>query len=309
MDMPTHSRPRSIAIAGLLALSVPAIALGVAFGHGRTAIEPRAAVADPRGSAQLPLGGTRIFPHYRVVALYGAPGTDRLGILGIGPEAAAAKLLVKAHTYAKGRKPVLPAFELIATVASSHPGDGGLYRIRQNPAVIQQYLDTARDLKALLVLDIQPGRADFLSEVKALEPFLRMPDVGLALDPEWHVGPGAVPGQVLGSVDAATVNSVIRYLSGLVEQNGLPEKLLIVHQFTSHMVEQRGMVRPTPQVAVTFDVDGVGGQDGKTAKYLEFASDPRFHYGIKLYLHQDVDLMKPLDVINLYPSPDLVVYQ
>ena len=34
------------------------------------------------------------------------------------------------------------------------------------------------------------------------EELLALPHVGLALDPEWHVGPGQVPGRVIGSMDA-----------------------------------------------------------------------------------------------------------
>ena len=309
MDHPRPRRPKRLAVAGLLALSIPALAVGMLWKHGDAGLQAAGAAAGAGSQIQLPLGGTKIFPNYRVVAFYGAPGTDRLGILGIGPQRAAIKLLRQAHGYSRSRRPVLPAFELISTVASSHPGDDGKYRIRQNPAVVQQYLDAARDLKSLLVLDVQPGRAEFLPEVKVFEEFLKEPDVGLALDPEWHVGSGEVPGKVVGSVDAEIINPVIRYLSGIVLKYHLPQKLLVIHQFTNDMVRHRGRVQPTPQVAVTFDVDGVGTPDAKTAKYLEFAADERFHYGIKLYYRQDTDLMTPLDVLNLYPSPELVVYQ
>jgi hypothetical protein len=296
---------------GLIVLSIPATALGMLWdrdgsGSVQTAGVGSAAAAAP---TDLPLGGRIIFPKYRVVAFYGAPSTDSLGILGIGPQQAAAKLLVQGRGYRRGHRPVLPAFELIATVASTHPGPDGKYRNRQNPLLIQQYLDAARDVKALTVLDIQPGRSDFMSEVRALEGFLRQPDVGLALDPEWLVGPKEVPGRVIGSVEASAVNEVIHYLSDLVKRYHLPQKLFIVHQFTNEMVRHRSLVRTTPQLAVTFDVDGVGLAVAKKSKYEEFASLPKFHYGIKLYYDQDVDLMRPLDVLNLYPQPELVVYQ
>jgi hypothetical protein len=307
---PRPHRPKRLALAGLLALSIPALVVGTLWDQGGSGVQTEAAAAAASEPPRtLPLGGTRIFPDHRVVAFYGAPGTDRLGILGIGPQRAAAKLLKQASKYERSRRPVLPAFELIATVASGHPGRDGAYRLRQNPVVIQQYLDAARDLKALTILDIQPGRADFMTEVRAYERFLEEPDVGLALDPEWHVGDRDVPGKVIGSVDATTINTVIKYLSGIVTRYHLPQKLLVIHQFTGDMVRRRGLVRPTPQVAVTFDVDGVGTPDAKTAKYQEFAADERFHYGIKLYYKQDTSLMQPIDVLSLYPAPELVVYQ
>jgi hypothetical protein len=47
----------------------------------------------------------------------------------------------------------------------------------------------------LLVLDIQPGRSDFFTETIRLERWLREPDVGLAIDPEWRVTSSEVPGR------------------------------------------------------------------------------------------------------------------
>ena len=59
--------------------------------------------------------------------------------------------------------------------------------------MIRRYLNAARKAKALLVLDIQPGHSDFFTEATRLRKWLREPDVGLALDPEWHVQAGQVP--------------------------------------------------------------------------------------------------------------------
>jgi hypothetical protein len=93
----------------------------------RSALRPAATPAphatSVRSAAQLPGGGTTIFPHYRVVAFYGAAGVPALGVLGQGaPNVAAAKLLTQAHAYAPFGRPVLPAFELIATVVQQVPG-------------------------------------------------------------------------------------------------------------------------------------------------------------------------------------------
>ena len=57
--------------------------------------------------------------------------------------------------------------------------------------MIRRYLKAARKAKALLMLDIQPGRSDFFTETTRLRKWLKEPDVGLALDPEWRMGPGA----------------------------------------------------------------------------------------------------------------------
>ncbi len=59
--------------------------------------------------------------------------------------------------------------------------------------MIRRYLKAARKAKALLILDIQPGRSDFFTETKRLRKWLKEPDVGLALDPEWRMGPARSP--------------------------------------------------------------------------------------------------------------------
>ena len=161
----------------------------------------------------------------------------------------------------------MPAFELIATIANADPGEGGLYNTRQPDSTIRRYLKLARENEALLLLDVQPGRGDFMTEVERLSPFLREPDVGLALDPEWHVGAIGVPGEEIGSVDAAEVNEVSGYLQGLVDRHGLPQKLLVVHQFTEEMIEAKEALVAPPDVAVVLNADGFGDQANKVAKY------------------------------------------
>src|SRR6266516_3900867 len=98
----------------------------------------------------LPRGGRRIFPDFRVVAFYGAPQDRQLGVLGIGTPAQAGRKLVRhAAPYGRRTRPVLPAMELIASVAANAPGQDGLYRTQQAPKVIDRYLRAARRLKAL----------------------------------------------------------------------------------------------------------------------------------------------------------------
>src|SRR5205085_10114859 len=177
---------------------------------------------------------------FRVVAYYGAPQDAQLGELGIGsPAHAAAKLERQARPYAPGGRPLLPAFELISTVASGSPEANGLYSTRQSHAVIDRYLAAAHTAHALLILDIQPGHAEFMDEVRALYPYLEHPDVSVALDPEWKVPADEIPGKVIGSTDAAVVNQVSAYLDGIVRTHKLPQKLLVVHQFTNDMIGRK----------------------------------------------------------------------
>ncbi len=313
----TYRRRRAIALAALAGAVIGA-ALAVRSCGGETSPGPASsssatapAVLPAASTSELPRGGRSIFPAYRVVAFYGAPQAKALGALGIGkPDAAAARLAKVARRYAKKSRPVLPAFELISTIAAAAPGDDGLHRIHQSDRIIGRYLSAARRAKALLILDIQPGRGDFLSEARRLERWLSQPDVGIALDPEWHVGPGEVPGQVIGSVTAEQINEVSAYVSAFVTDHDLPDKLFIVHQFTPDMVANKERIARRLGLAVTMNVDGFGNQANKIGKYDQFTSElTRFYNGFKLFYEEDTDLMSPAQVLGLRPPPDLVVYE
>lgn len=294
-------------MAGLVVLAI-AVPLVLGGGSDGTASKIKGLVKK-RAVPELPRGGRAIFPRYRVVAYYGAPQDDKLGELGIGtPDQAARRLRRQARPFGRGRE-VMPALELIAVVASTD-SFGGLYSYRQSEATIRRYLAAARRARALLILDVQPGRADFMSEVQRLEPFLREPDVGLALDPEWHVGPDERPGKVIGSVQSSEVNAISAWLAAIVRDGNLPQKLLVVHEFTDHMIGDKQLLTQPPEVALTLNVDGFGTIPVKVAKYREFARGrPRTHDGFKLFYHEDPVLMKPSQVLRMRPRPELIVYE
>jgi hypothetical protein len=272
-------RRRRLAALGLLAALSAVAGIAVGAGDGSRGDTTRSSTsADSRAApkpVELPRGGRRIFPNFRVVAFYGAPQSRELGALGIGtPDQAARRLARQAKAYAKRTRPVLPALELLADVANRDPGTDGMYRTRQPPSV-----------------------------------WLREPDVGLALDPEWHT-PGAVPGTVIGSVSAAKVNQVARHVAAIVRENDLPEKLFVVHQFTPNMIAGKATVVQPPGLAVTMNVDGFGDRPNKVAKYHQFTHDgTRFHRGYKLFYEEDTGLMRPRSVLALQPPPDLIVYE
>ena len=303
-----YRRRRLVAggVAGVVVLLL--VAGGLLLGAGGGDDEPE---ASPETRAELPRGGRTILPDSRVVAFYGAPQDRELGVLGIGSPARAARRLERqARPYARRGRPVLPAFELIAAIVTSEAGDGGDHSIRQEPATIRRYLRAARAHRMLMLLDIQPGYAPFLQEAEALEQFLKEPDVSLALDPEWSMDPPQLPGQEIGSTDAATINEVSRYLSGIVRKYDLPQKLLVVHRFTGDMIEAEHDLERHPGVALVVNVDGFGDRPNKISKYNEFTDDLQRRFnGFKLFYEEDVNLMKPKQVLRLRPQPDLVVYE
>jgi hypothetical protein len=259
----------------------------------------------------LPRGGTRLFPDYRVVAFYGAPGFRFPGTLGVGsPEQAARRLLKQARPYGRQGRRIMPAFELVATFARRDPTEGGLYRECQPERVIRRYLQAARRVRAMLVVNIQPGRSTFIEEVRRLRPYLEQPDVGVALDPEWNVGPQGIPGRTIGSVDAATVNQVSAYLSGISQRHELPQKILIVHRFTKQMIRNERRLKQRRRVRVTVNFDGFGPRAVKVRRYERFARRrDRIHNGITLFYERDTSLLTPARVTRLRPRPDLIAYE
>jgi hypothetical protein len=310
VNAPRHIywRRRATALGGLAAVFVVAALL---LGNGDDSGDRRPASAQvPPAPRELPRGGRSVLPEHRVVAYYGAPQSRELGALGIGtPDGAARRLAREARRYRRDDRAELPALELIAVIANADPGDDGMYRARQSDAVIRRYLRAARKAKALLLLDIQPGRSDFFTETTRLEKWLKEPDVGLALDPEWRVTGGQVPGQVIGRVGSREVNATSAWLSQLVAEHDLPEKLFVIHQFTDDMVEHRELKRHKG-LDMVLNVDGFGGREVKVAKYRDFTREAKeFHHGFKLFYDEDDGLMTPRQVLRLRPRPELVVYE
>ena len=287
---------------------------------GRSAPPPASAAAEPTGSstpeplAELPRGGRRIFPEHRLVGFSGGRGASfgRLGVGNIDERAAEIERLAAQYT-PDGRTP-LPIFEMIAVVAHPSPTDSGLYRTHEPRDVVDAFLQAARRHKGLLLLNIQPGRADFIDDVKAFEKWLLEPDVGLALDPEWAVDAGEVPGEVIGSTTGGELDSVAAYLSSLVRAHQLPEKVMIYHQFHTATIEDEDELRPHPGVVMVKSIDGVGVPAEKVATWNRLARSlaPHVYTGFKLFFEEDTrrgSLMTPAEVLKLRPQPSYVLYE
>jgi hypothetical protein len=279
---------------------------------GTSKAEMPAAPATPM-QLQLPGGGTQVFPGHRLVGFSGAPSSPALGRLTGDLAAAAQQIREQAVPYGVDR-PVLPVFELIATVAHDVPGPEGNYSTTADDTTVQPYLDAARAAGAILLLGIQPGTGDFLPAVQRYERWLSEPDVGLALDPEWAVDPGERPGDVFGSTTGAELDSVSAYLDGLVAAHHLPQKVLVYHQLHAQIVTGEEALVERPGVALVKSVDGIGAPADKVATYQRVvATLPSFvHAGFKLFYDEDTrsgPLMDPAEVLALVPQPDYVLYE
>jgi hypothetical protein len=254
------------------------------------------------------------FSQTSVVALYGFPGVPVMGALGEGsPEEMAARVeaLAKDHQRAAHGTKVVGALHLIVGVAEVAPGSDGTYLDRLDHAVIERDLAATRERDLLLFLDVQIGWADPLTEVQKLERFLKDPDVQLALDPEFATkGYNAVPGKVIGTLNADDVNRVQHYLAELVRKEGIPPKMLVLHQFMDSMLADTQSYEPLPEVEITVDMDGYGSAGAKLDHYEEFALAPYAERpAIKLFYRWDVPVMTAEELYSLATPPGLVVYQ
>lgn len=259
--------------------------------------------ADPRA----------LLPTYRIVSYYGHPHSNVMGILGeYTPDELLAQLKdeVAAYERADPSRPVLPAFEIIVSVAQNWPADDGTYLLHTDADTIQSYVDFTRDNGILLILDLQIGHSTVANEIDRVREWLAEPNVHLALDPEFAMPEGAVPGDVIGSLDAEDVAVAQQELASIVAEYGLPPKILIVHRFTENMITNADKIVPVDGVQTVIDFDGHGDPANKLAGYQLFLEEgPAEFAGFKLFYQQDDPLLTPDEVVGLGRPPDVVIYQ
>ena len=246
------------------------------------------------------------------VALYGKVDTDRLGVLGEYDAQGALEFAQEVSAGYRGfGRPVVPTFEIIASVASFEEGDGD-YSNESPIAQLRPWIDVAEENDAHVVLDLQAGREAFDSQIREFEELLLEPHVGVALDPEWRVGPDEVPkGGNIGTVTGAEVNRTIKYLDALVEQNDLPPKMLIVHQFEIGMISEKETIASTDNVQVVIHMDGFGQLDRKRNSYEMVRSTlpEGALLGWKNFYDEDQPTPTPAETMAASPAPMFVSYQ
>lgn len=285
---------------------------GGAGGENAEVVAPRLNLQpeDKGEEATTPNG---LLPKHRILAFYGFPGNPDMGILGkYDMDRLLEELRKQAAEYeeADPSHPVLLAFEVIASVAQQEPQADGSYLQDTPSEVLDQYAKFTRDNGLLLFLDVQIGFRTVENEIKGLEPWLSQEHVHLALDPEFAMKEGQVPGVHIGSIDARDVTFAQQWLVDLAIREGITPRLLIVHQFKETMLTSKDKIAPVPGVQLIIDADGWGSPQDKMAAYDFVNRATHIEYdGVKLFYDQDVPLMSPEDIVNLDPSPLLVIYQ
>jgi hypothetical protein len=232
-----------------------------------------------------------LLPGHRIVAYYGNVRSTRMGILGQIPrDSMMARLEQTAIAWAKAdtTRPVMPALHLIVTVAQAKPGAGGKYRLRMGDSVINEVARWAEERGWITFLDVQIGHSTVEAELKPLLPFLARPYVHLALDPEFAMTQGGVPGQRVGTLDARHVNYASGVLGQLVDSLQLPPKVLIIHRFKQRMLTNHAQIRLDPRVQVLIQMDGFGTPKHKQDAYrLYIVPEPVEFTGFKLFYKND----------------------
>jgi len=255
-----------------------------------------------------PLPGS-ILPQKRIVAFYGNPLSKGMGVLGATPpdemlrrfdaEVAAWNRIDPAH-------PVQPALHMIVLVANAYPGKNNLYRTRHDSAVIERVYGWAKSRKAVLFLDLQVGKSTLEHELPWVEKFLIRPDVHLGIDPEFSMKKGGIPGQRVGTYDAADINYASHYLAGLVDKYKLPPKVLIVHRFTPEGVTNAKKIELDPRVQIVMHMDGFGAPWVKRDTYWrDIKREPVQFTGWKQFtrLRNDNPPTPRGDILRLWPVP------
>lgn len=279
-------------------------------GPSPEAEEEKAEAAPP----ELPGGGRTLFPDRRFIALYGSPGAPEMGVLGQQDvDGAVERIQEKTEEYQEfSDTTVQPAFEIITTVASTEAGPEGHYSTPIDPETIRPWVEAAGEAGIYVVLDLQPGRNDFLSQAQIYEEFLREPHVGLALDPEWRLQDHQLHMEQVGSVHAEEINEVSDWLAELTDAHDLPQKMLVVHQFKHAMIQDREEIDTShEELAITLHADGHGVPDLKLDTWNQLLQDldEDIWPAWKNFLTEDNPTFTPAQTYDVDPKPWFVSYQ
>lgn len=274
----------------------------------------------PVKNAPLPLPGA-VLPFHRIVAYYGNLYSTKMGALGKWPKAQMISNLlaeVKKWNEADSTIPAIPALHYIAVTAQGAPGKDGKYRARMPLSQIDTVLSWAKQINALVFIDVQIGLSDLQSEIPRFEQYLSMPNVHLAIDPEFAMNGkgGKKPGTVIGTMDAKDINWVGDYLVKLVKKNNLPPKIFMIHRFTQGMVPNAEQIKLHPELQVVMDMDGWGPPDLKKGSYRYWINEKPVQFaGFKLFYVNDVEksgqkeMMSRQEILKLKPAPVYIQYQ
>ncbi|GHT87440.1 hypothetical protein FACS1894137_14760 [Spirochaetia bacterium] len=264
--------------------------------------------------ARLRRENTSMLLNNDILAFYGHPLSRNMGILGRYPiEELDARLTKLAQEYAavSGGRNVRKAFYIIYGTVWPE-GEIGILR----ESVLLEWIQYALDHDILVFIDHQIGRYDPIASLKRMLPYLRFPNVHLALDPEWRT---TKPMKEIGSVTAAEINAAQQAMEEYMLENHLSgERMLVIHQFKPWMIQNPENVRAgRDKVRLIHCADGFGNPNQKRAAYAANAQTRTIPLkSFKLFFNFeipsagfDAPLLSPSQVYALDPRPYLIMYQ
>nr|WP_303935338.1 hypothetical protein [Treponema denticola] len=249
-----------------------------------------------------------------IFALYGKPDAYTMGILGrYSPEEIEPIMNKFAATYDEANKErgIIPAFYLI--YGTCWPGgDIGLLRM----STVKKYIEFAAERGWYVFIDHQIGKYTVEQAMNAILPFLKYPNVHLALDPEWHT---TEPMKVIGSVTGDEINKAQEMMDKYIKENNITgRRMLVIHQFNAIMIKKRANVRSDyERVQLIHCADGFGSPQLKKDSYaynalaqnIPLKSFKLFSKPTVAGAGYDQPMMTPDEVFNLNPRPYLIMYQ
>jgi hypothetical protein len=261
-----------------------------------------------------PQGNRTLFPNYRLIALYGTPDYPVLGALG---QQSLPDSIARAKALASQYQPLmsehaLPTMEIIATVASGSPTPNGNYSKSISSSELKTWVSSAQQNGVYVILDLQPGRNNFLTQARQYQSLLQYPYVGLALDPEWRLSSTERPLEQIGTVSISEINATAEWLADLTLQHKLPQKLFLLHEFRTAMIQDRDKLNTNhPELAYVVQMDGQGPQSEKLKTWNNVIANPpaNIHFGWKNFYAKDTPLATPAQTMQLDPKPWYVSYQ
>ncbi|MDR2494285.1 MAG: hypothetical protein LBD24_03580 [Spirochaetaceae bacterium] len=249
-----------------------------------------------------------------ILAFYGHPNSTKMGILGrYSIEELDSRLtkLTAEYRAVSGGRGVRKAFYLIyGTVWPK--GEIGII----GEELLMRYINYALKHDILIFIDHQIGKYHPLDSIKRMFPYLRYPNVHLALDPEWRT---TKPMKEIGSVTADEINQAQKAMEDYMVANKIPgERLLVIHQFNVNMISNRERVRTNfERVRLVHCADGFGPPHLKRDSYAMNARAANMPIkGFKLFYNfgipgagYDNPLLTPKQVFELNPRPYIIMYQ
>jgi len=249
-----------------------------------------------------------------ILAYYGHPNSRNMGILGrYSIEELDVMLTALAAEYeaVSGGRKIKKAFYLIYGTVWPE-GEIGIMR----SDTLMPYIEYGLKNDILVFIDHQIGRYDPIDSLKRILPWLRYPNVHLALDPEWRT---TKPMVEIGHVTAEELNTAQQVMENYIIENNIPgERLLVIHQFNYQMIKNRADVRTDfNRVRFVHCADGFGPPSMKRDSYAFNAAALNMPIkGFKLFYNfgipgagYDNPLMTPKQVYELNPRPLVIMYQ